>query len=168
MNYWLRLYTDVLDDPKVQRLEAEQFKGWVNLLCLAKEHDGLLPSLEDIAFRLRLTDEDAKRLVEVLVKRGLLDQTEDGLTPHKWNKWQSCDLLRGDWQLIRLQVLARDNWTCQYCGDVASAVDHIIARSRGGTNDMRNLVAVCKPCNSRKGDKTPQEAGMRLIKYASS
>jgi hypothetical protein len=88
MNYWLRLYTGILDDPKVQRLEAEHFKGWVNLLCLAKEHDGLLPSLEDIAFRLRITEAEARSLVEVLVGRGLLDSTEDGLTPHNWEDRQ--------------------------------------------------------------------------------
>jgi len=84
MNYWLRLYTGILDDPKVQRLEAEHFKGWVNLLCLAKEHDGLLPSIDDIAFRLRITESETNGLVEVLVGRGLLDSTEDGLTPHNW------------------------------------------------------------------------------------
>lgn len=88
MNYWLRLYTGILDDPKVQRLEAEDFKGWINILCLAKEHDGLLPSLEDTAFRLRMSEADAERLVEVLVKRELLDRAEDGLTPHNWEERQ--------------------------------------------------------------------------------
>jgi hypothetical protein len=88
MNYWLRLYTGILDDPKVQRLEAEHFKGWVNLLCLAKEHDGLLPSLEDIAFRLRLSGEDAESLVEELVKRGLLDSDGKNVTPHNWHQRQ--------------------------------------------------------------------------------
>jgi len=84
MNYWLRLYTSILDDPKVQRLSPELFKCWVNLLCLAKEGDGLLPSIEDIAFRMRITDEDAKRLTEELVRRGLLDSDGKNLTPHNW------------------------------------------------------------------------------------
>src|SRR5262245_24583875 len=85
MNTWLRLYTSVLDDPKVQRLPAEQFKGWVNLLALTKENDGLLPSIEDIAFRLRMTDEEAESLIETLVKRGLLESDGERLTPHNWN-----------------------------------------------------------------------------------
>src|SRR5262245_9072819 len=163
---WLRLYTDILNDPKVQRLTPEDFKGWINILCLAKENGGLIPPLEDAAFYLRMSDAEAKRLVEELTNQGLLDQTEDGqLEPHNWNKWQTrtCDLLRGDWAAIRLEVLERDNWLCRYCGAAANAVDHIIARTRGGTNDMENLVAACKPCNSRKRDRTPEEAGMSLI-----
>lgn len=85
---WFRLYTDILHDAKVQLLAPEQFKGWVNLLCLAKENDGLLPSLRDIAFNLRMLEADAKRLVEELAEQGLLDQTEDGLQPHNWDERQ--------------------------------------------------------------------------------
>ena len=84
MNYWLRLYTGILDDPKVQRLPADQFKGWVNLLCLAKENDGLLPSIGDTAFRLRISEAEAQSLVEELATRGLLDLTDEGVTPHNW------------------------------------------------------------------------------------
>lgn len=88
MNYWLRLYTGILDDPKVQRLEAELFKGWINLLCLAKENDGLLPSIGDIAFRLRITEAETDSLVEVLAKRGLLDTDGETLKPHNWDSRQ--------------------------------------------------------------------------------
>jgi len=88
MNQWLRLYTSVLDDPKVQRLPAEQFKAWVNILCLAKENDGLLPDVGDIAFRLRMLEADAQSLVDKLLSCGLLDVTENGLMPHAWNERQ--------------------------------------------------------------------------------
>jgi hypothetical protein len=82
---WLRLYTDILNDPKVQRLSGEDFKGWINILALAKEHGGLIPPLEDVAFRLRTTEEETTRLVETLVKRGLLDTDGVNTTPHNWN-----------------------------------------------------------------------------------
>ena len=49
---WFRFYAEALNDPKVQRLDGETFKGWVNLLCLAKAHDGTLPDIPDIAFGL--------------------------------------------------------------------------------------------------------------------
>src|SRR5262245_22182887 len=88
MKYWLRLYPSILDDPKVQRLSGDLFKCWVNLLCLAKEGDGLLPSIEDIAFRLRITTEEAQRLTEELVKRGLLDSDGQNITPHNWHNRQ--------------------------------------------------------------------------------
>jgi len=85
---WLRLYTSVLDDPKVQRLPAEEFRGWINMLILAKEGDGLLPSIEDLAFRLRITEADATRLTETLVQRGLLDSDGKNITPHNWHNRQ--------------------------------------------------------------------------------
>lgn len=85
---WFRFYCDALDDPKVQRLPAERFKQWVNLLCLAKEDDGLLPSTEDIAFRLRISDADAQSLVEELAKRGLLDADGENFSPHNWHSRQ--------------------------------------------------------------------------------
>ncbi len=68
----------------------------------------------------------------------------------------------------RKNVFHRDENTCQYCGEVRPraelTVDHIIPRSKGGRNTFTNIVAACKKCNSKKGDKTPEEAGMPLIK----
>lgn len=61
-------------------------------------------------------------------------------------------------------ILARDGHTCRYCGatGVRLAVDHLVPFSRGGSSDPSNLVAACKSCNSRKKDRTPEEAGMPL------
>ena len=82
---WLRLYTSIVHDPKVQCLTSDDFRGWINILCLAKEGDGLLPSIRDIAFSLRITQAEAQRLLEVLESEGLLDATDKGLKPHNWN-----------------------------------------------------------------------------------
>jgi len=88
---WLRLSDDVIDDPKVQKLPAPLFKIWVNLLCLANksEHRGLLPDMETIAFRLRISEEDAESAISELAKRHLIDSHEEGLSPHNWTSWQS-------------------------------------------------------------------------------
>jgi 5-methylcytosine-specific restriction endonuclease McrA len=59
-------------------------------------------------------------------------------------------------------VLARDGGRCGYCHGRATTVDHIQPRSRGGRNTWRNTVAACGPCNQRKGDRSPAEAGMVL------
>ncbi len=68
----------------------------------------------------------------------------------------------------RKNILARDNFRCQYCGKHFSAhqltLDHVIPRSRGGSTSWENVVAACVRCNLRKGDRTPAEAGMRLIR----
>jgi 5-methylcytosine-specific restriction endonuclease McrA len=59
-------------------------------------------------------------------------------------------------------VFARDSWTCQYCGTTSHlTVDHVIPRSRGGPSDWENIVTSCAPCNRRKGNRTPVEAGVQ-------
>jgi 5-methylcytosine-specific restriction endonuclease McrA len=71
--------------------------------------------------------------------------------------------------LSRKNILIRDRYTCQYChktfagGDLT--LDHVIPRSRAGETSWENLVASCHTCNNRKGNRTPDEAGMRLLKY---
>jgi hypothetical protein len=63
-------------------------------------------------------------------------------------------------------ICQRDEWTCMYCGTPVNqdtfSVDHIQPRARGGRSTFENTVCACKPCNSRKADKTLAEAGMRL------
>lgn len=60
-------------------------------------------------------------------------------------------------------VFIRDGHRCAYCGRTkATTIDHVLPRSRGGTWSWLNCVAACEPCNNRKGDRTPAEAGMRL------
>jgi 5-methylcytosine-specific restriction endonuclease McrA len=64
--------------------------------------------------------------------------------------------------LNRRAVLARDGHRCQYCGSKAETVDHVVPRARGGLHDWANVVAACRPCNSRKRDRLHTEAGMAL------
>ena len=87
MTRWFRMYTDVLDDPKVQRLPGDLFKAWVNLLCLAGRNDGVLPPVEDIAFALRMSQDVTVTVTTELVRRGLLDDC-DGFSPHNWAERQ--------------------------------------------------------------------------------
>ncbi|BBX37558.1 endonuclease [Mycolicibacterium mageritense DSM 44476 = CIP 104973] len=63
----------------------------------------------------------------------------------------------------RADILARDKHTCAYCGSRADTYDHVLPRSRGGGDTWFNLVAACGPCNWSKADRTPEEAGMRLL-----
>jgi len=69
--------------------------------------------------------------------------------------------------VTRRTVLARDRYTCQYCGSQPGkahlTVDHVVPRSRGGKTVWENVVIACGLCNRRKGDRTPEEAGMRLL-----
>ncbi len=68
----------------------------------------------------------------------------------------------------RKSIFARDNHICQYCeksfGDKELTLDHILPKSRGGDKIWTNIVAACKKCNQKKGNKRPDEAGMTLMK----
>lgn len=69
--------------------------------------------------------------------------------------------------LARHKLLRRDRHTCAYCGQRFAEQDlqceHILPASRGGPWNWMNLVCACGPCNGRKADRTPEEAGMPLL-----
>jgi len=71
-------------------------------------------------------------------------------------------------KFTRQNVFQRDKYICQYCGKKFPKDDlqkeHVIPKSQGGGNDWDNIVSACHPCNSKKRDRTPQQAGMKLIK----
>lgn len=70
--------------------------------------------------------------------------------------------------LSRKNILMRDRYTCQYCQRTLPSgemtLDHVTPRSRHGETAWENLVACCHPCNNRKGNRTPEEAGMKLMR----
>jgi len=63
-------------------------------------------------------------------------------------------------------ILRRDNYTCQYCGisNHPLTVDHVNPKSRGGKTTWTNIVVACKTCNLKKGDRTPLEVNMKLVR----
>lgn len=64
-------------------------------------------------------------------------------------------------RISRRAILARDGYSCQYCGSTGHlTLDHVIPRSRGGSTSWENVVASCAPCNVRKGSNLPHEVGM--------
>lgn len=65
--------------------------------------------------------------------------------------------------LTRQNIFKRDNFNCQYCGTSRElTLDHVIPKSKGGRSSWDNLITACKRCNTRKGDYSPAEAGIRL------
>ena len=64
--------------------------------------------------------------------------------------------------LNRRAVFARDGHRCQYCGAPAENLDHVVPRSRGGQHVWENVVAACRPCNTRKEDRLVHEVGLVL------
>jgi len=68
--------------------------------------------------------------------------------------------------LSRKNILKRDNFQCAYCGrkDNTLTIDHIIPKAKGGQDTWDNLITACISCNNKKGDRTPEEANLKLLK----
>ncbi len=64
--------------------------------------------------------------------------------------------------ISRRGVFVRDGGQCQYCGNRAESIDHVVPRSRGGQHVWENVVAACRRCNTSKRDRYLHETGMRL------
>jgi len=74
-NYWAKLWIEMLDDPKVARLDDHLWRRWVELILLAKERNergGFLPSLQDMAWRFRVSDDDMQIDLGSLAHIGLI------------------------------------------------------------------------------------------------
>ena len=104
---------------------------------------------------------------EVAVVEEALDDRMIG--PHPWPKvvrlvryvvtsWMHRPAIYG-----RTSVLRRDRFRCAYCGRPGHTLDHLLPISRGGTSTWLNTVTACGSCNGRKANRTPEEAGMRLL-----
>jgi 5-methylcytosine-specific restriction endonuclease McrA len=69
----------------------------------------------------------------------------------------------------RANIYGRDNHTCQYCNEIFSkedlTFDHVVPVAQGGRKDWENIVTCCVTCNRKKGGRTPEEAGMTLVRH---
>ena len=67
----------------------------------------------------------------------------------------------------RVNIYGRDKYTCQFCGARKPigelTYDHVVPRSQGGKTTWTNIVTACEPCNRKKANRTPEQAGMRLL-----
>jgi 5-methylcytosine-specific restriction endonuclease McrA len=75
---------------------------------------------------------------------------------------------RREIKFSRRNIFERDKNSCQYCGKqfkkIELTLDHVVPRSSGGRSTWENLVLACMPCNVRKGNRLPEDAGMPLIR----
>jgi hypothetical protein len=88
---WFRFHHSALNNRKVQQLKPELFKAWINIMCIgsANENRWQVPELDDVAFALRVSLEDATGYVEELISRRLLDRDDEGIWIHDWSDWQA-------------------------------------------------------------------------------
>jgi len=80
MKTWVKLYTEIVGDPKMEQLTSDQFRLCINLLVVAGriDQDGRLPPMDDVRWMLRLRPEHLARDLKVLAQVGIVTQTEGG------------------------------------------------------------------------------------------
>jgi hypothetical protein len=88
-NYWWRAQNGCVDNTKLIRLSDKAHRNWFNLNCVANANGGVLPCLEDVALKLRITPARAAAAIAEMVSRNLFDKRDDGsFVPHDWKEWQ--------------------------------------------------------------------------------
>lgn len=134
----LGMNMEVAEDGSMDILGAVKWEEWVNLPI--RHYD-----------------------LTVMTNRGPIRAPQVIVAP---NYDKSCRIVAP--RASRRGILERDNYTCQYCGnrfpEKQLNLDHVFPESRGGKSNWQNLVCSCLTCNSLKADRTPQEAGMRLLR----
>lgn len=109
-------------------------------------------------------------LVEVYADRNIRSASQDWPMPCvvRFLRKRTSKIFKCDPRFTRKNVWIRDKGTCQYCGKSVVlhrfTFDHVVPRSRVGKTDWANIVTACNPCNQRKEARTPQEAGMTLLR----
>lgn len=88
MSRWFRFYADAMRNPKVARLSDFEFRLWVELLCVASENDGQIPSADDLKGILKRRLDHLLRGLNGLIRHGLIDALDDHYEPHNWSKFQ--------------------------------------------------------------------------------
>ena len=90
--YWIKLYHEILDDPKMMKMQEVLFGRCIKLFLLAGDYDhsGGLPSLSDIAWRLRISEEEIESDLIELQRLGITLQSEDGWQISKWEDRQAA------------------------------------------------------------------------------
>jgi hypothetical protein len=134
MSRWFRMYDELLDDPKVQRLSGDDFKGWVNLLALASRHNGKLPAIADIAFALRETEDAVSTLLGRLLNGGLIESRSGGAdgmhyAPYRWAERQ----YKSDTSTDRVKRFReRSKPVAETAPDTDTETEDSVAKATGG------------------------------------
>lgn len=181
MNY-CRLSADILDNSRYGLLPDNLWRRLIELYILscAIDKNGELPRFDTIAWHLHITHKNTLReeLDELLEHKFLavkasapdilivrhfdrlkIDISTDRVKRYRERKSRNgCDGFDPD------AIKRRDNFQCIYCGSSEDlTIDHIYPILLGGTDDYSNLACACKKCNSGKGGRTPEDAGMTFL-----
>lgn len=155
MGRWLELAHKATGHVRIGILPDNLWRRYIEIHMVTYMEDRYL-STSEMAWLLHVHEPDLQQDLLALFRRGIDIHAELQAYFKERAEYRA-------WLELREQILERDGFTCRYCGAPADSVDHIIPRSRKGADDPDNLVAACRTCNSSKGARTPEEAGMELV-----
>lgn len=116
-----------------------------------------LSSLQKLA-TLNLTTEQMAGVIAVLVDElSSLEETRTKERDRSARYRERLGISTVEWGELRVNVLKRDDYCCQYCGEYANTCDHVIPLAANGPTNLENLVAACDKCNSSKRDRPVTE-----------
>ena len=186
MGAWLKTHPSKIAALARLSFDAEGLWHVVNLYSAGAGNDGRLPKAElHVAVARKISEAKAQRLARQLVAAGLwldhgddyelVDWLKDQPAAAVWDddtqreRWARNKALRRDRDLCK-RVQQRDANLCRYCGQrvnwtdrkgkLGGTYDHV---DPDGINSLDNVVVACRACNGRKKDRTPEQAGMRLL-----
>jgi len=183
-NPWFRLYSEFAHDPKVQMMSEAMQRRLVMLFCYRCSNVTKPLQEQEFAFLLRISNEDLQETKRLFVEKGVIDGDWNVIN---WDKRQfisdsSYERVKRHREKrvasgktaqnfipkkVRNQVLERDGNACVYCGSTHDlTMDHDMPQSRGGSDDIGNLLTACRPCNAAKRDLTHDEFVERNVTKA--
>lgn len=173
---WIKISTNIFDDEKIKLIE-EMPEGdtiiviWFKLLATAGRINdcGFVYLKENISYTNEMLAtvfhrpiNTVRMALQIFEQFGMISISDTNtILLNNWSKYQSMDRLEKIREQTRQRVakyresqkLLMSNKTCQYCGNIATGYDHIVALSRGGSDTEDNKVECCKECNQIKNDK---------------
>lgn len=165
-----------LSDTATVQMTVEEVGAYIRLIlhlwtmapgCTVPDDDVTLARIVDVNVnrwkRLRKTlvdspsppfKSDQGRITCPLLEREIDRRHAQAISENKYGRLHGAE-----WDAIRQRVFERDDYTCRYCGARGGELecDHVMPISRGGSNDLTNLVTACSSCNRKKHAKTPEE-----------
>lgn len=164
---WFRVDTTWSQSEWLAVLSPASRLAWIELLGYVKAHgyDGKVRATPSAVLgrMFAVAEGDVSAMLVAAMTYGAIDCEGEDWKISGWAESQGLDgrvRLSGDeWALLRAVVFERDDYTCRYCGERGGRLecDHVVPVSRGGTNEMDNLVTACLPCNRSKRDKLLSE-----------
>ena len=174
-NQWFRMYAEFAADPKVQMMSEADQRRFVMVLCLRCSNDCVTLQDDEVAFQLRISNDEWARSKALFLQKGLINEDN---SPVAWDRRQyisdssatrvakhrekrkqlgmtATDHIRKD---VRARVMEKCGNACVYCGSTEDlTMDHLVPTRRGGLNEEENLQVACRVCNADKRHMTHEE-----------